>query len=144
MKSHSPSCNQISYKTGKDTLIKRFRSHGQNGRYSYIFIRLQEQSTLVISKSKWPSKILRDIRTLTYQTCSIEENTIWTTKIFKWLCNLTPLIRYIYIENIVERREKLLPRSNFSSFPQYFVAWFKISVLKQGPHFFFEISGYSR
>ena len=34
------------------------------------------QSTLVISKSKGPSKILRDIRTSTYQTCSIEEKTI--------------------------------------------------------------------
>ena len=31
------------------------------------------QSTLVISKSKGPSKILRDISTSTYQTCSIEE-----------------------------------------------------------------------
>ena len=30
------------------------------------------QSTLVISKSKGPSKKLRDIRTSTYQTCSIE------------------------------------------------------------------------
>ena len=39
-------------------------------------IRSQIQSTLVISKSKGPSKILRDIRTSTYQTCSIEEKTI--------------------------------------------------------------------
>ena len=34
------------------------------------------QSTLVISKSKGPSKTVRDIRTLTYQICSIEEKTI--------------------------------------------------------------------
>ena len=34
------------------------------------------QSTLVISKSKGPSKTLRDIRTSTYQICSIEEKTI--------------------------------------------------------------------
>ena len=34
------------------------------------------QSTLVISKSKEPSKTLRDIRTSTYQICSIEEKTI--------------------------------------------------------------------
>ena len=34
------------------------------------------QSTLVISKSKGPSKTVRDIRTSTYQICSIEENTI--------------------------------------------------------------------
>ena len=31
------------------------------------------QSTLVISKSKGPSKTLRDIRTSTYQIYSIEE-----------------------------------------------------------------------
>ena len=37
------------------------------------------QSTLVISKSKGPSKTVRDIRTSTYQICSIEEKTIRTT-----------------------------------------------------------------
>ena len=48
---------------------------------TYIFIRvklfrtgiLKVQSTLVNSKSKGPSKTLQDIRTLTYQVCSIEE-----------------------------------------------------------------------
>ena len=54
------------------------------------------QSTLVISKSKGPSKTVRDIRTSTYQICSIEEKTIWTTNFYKWLCNLTPLNRNIY------------------------------------------------
>ena len=34
------------------------------------------QSTLVISKSKGPSKTVQDIRTSTYQICSIEEKTI--------------------------------------------------------------------
>ena len=34
---------------------------------------LQMQSTLVISKSKGPTKTLRDIRTSTYKICSIEE-----------------------------------------------------------------------
>ena len=34
------------------------------------------QSTLVISKSKVPSKTVRDIRTSTYQICSIEGKTI--------------------------------------------------------------------
>ena len=34
------------------------------------------QSTLVISKSKGPSKRLRDVRTSTYQMCSSEEITI--------------------------------------------------------------------
>ena len=34
---------------------------------------MEIQSTLVISKSKGPSKKLRDIRTSTYQMCSSEE-----------------------------------------------------------------------
>ena len=38
--------------------------------------RFKLQLTLVISKSKGPSKTLRDIRTSTYQICSIEEKTI--------------------------------------------------------------------
>ena len=37
------------------------------------------QSTLVISKSKGPSKTLRDIRTSTYQIYSTEEKNIRTT-----------------------------------------------------------------
>ena len=41
------------------------------------------QSTLVISKSKGPATRLRDIRTSTYQICSIEEKTIRTTKFHK-------------------------------------------------------------
>ena len=41
------------------------------------------QSTLVISKSKGPSEILRDIRTSTYQMCRTEENTNRTTKFHK-------------------------------------------------------------
>ena len=36
---------------------------------------VQNQSTLVISKSKGPSETLRDIRTSTNQICRIEENT---------------------------------------------------------------------
>ena len=41
-------------------------------------IQLHVQSTLVISKSKGPSKTLRDIRTSTYQICRVEEKTIRT------------------------------------------------------------------
>ena len=41
------------------------------------------QSTLVISKSKGPFETLRDIRTSTYQMCSIEENTNGTIKFHK-------------------------------------------------------------
>ena len=47
-----------------------------NGKRGIIVTHLNIQSTLVISKSKGPSKKLRDIRTSTYQTCSIEEKTI--------------------------------------------------------------------
>ena len=53
------------------------------------------QSTLVISKAKGPSEILRDKRTSTYQTCRTEENTNQTTTFHKWTCNLTPLVKNI-------------------------------------------------
>ena len=60
------------------------------------------QSTLVISKSKGPSKTLRDIRTSTYQICSIEEKQFeqpnFTNYYVLWLLWLE-----IYIENIVEK-----------------------------------------
>ena len=78
------------------------------------------QSTHVISKSKGPSKTLWDICTSAYQISSIEEKKIRTTKFHKWLCNLTPLVRNIYIK-YCGKGEKLLSRSNFYSFPQYFV-----------------------
>ena len=42
----------------------------------YLMCNSQVQSTLVISKSKGPSETVRDIRTPTYQICSIEEKTI--------------------------------------------------------------------
>ena len=48
--------------------------------FMMVFMRRQSkclpaeiQSTLVISKSKGPSETVRDIRTSTYQICSIEE-----------------------------------------------------------------------
>ena len=40
--------------------------------------------------------------------------------------------------------EKLLIMSNFSSYPQYFITCYEISMLKQGPDFHLETSGYSR
>ena len=43
----------------------------------------QIQSTLVISKSKGLSETPRDIRSSTYQMCSIEENTNGITKFHK-------------------------------------------------------------
>ena len=80
------------------------------------------QSTLVISKSKGPSETLRDIHTWTYQICRIEENTNWTTKFRKWTCNLTPLVRNTCWK-YCGKGVKLLLRSNFSSYSQYFLTW---------------------
>ena len=69
---------------------------------------IQLQSTLVISKSKGPSKTLRDIRTLTYQICSIEgkqfEQPNFTNDYVNWL-----LLLEIYIENIVEKGRNCSP-----------------------------------
>ena len=56
------------------------------------------QSTLVISKSKGPSETVRDIRTSTYQMCRIEDDTNRKTKFHKRTCNLTPLVRNIFLE----------------------------------------------
>ena len=42
-----------------------------------------------------PFETLRDIRTLTYQMCRIEENTNGTSKFHKWTCTLSPLVRNI-------------------------------------------------
>ena len=78
----------------------------------------QIQSTLVISNSKGLSEILRDIRTSTYQICRIEEKIIRTATFNKYICNWTPGVRGIL--KILWKVEKLLLRSNFSSFPQYF------------------------
>ena len=41
--------------------------------FFFFLFPIHVQSTLVISKSKGPSKTLRDIRTSIHQICSIEE-----------------------------------------------------------------------
>ena len=56
---------------------------------------LHIQSTLVISISKGPSKILRDIRTSTYQICRIEEKIIRITTFNKYICTWTLEVRDI-------------------------------------------------
>ena len=81
--------------------------------------------------------VLRHIRFVVLRKTNL------TNQMLQWLCNLTPLIRNIYWK-YCGIGEKLLPSSNFSSFPHYFVTWFEVSVLKQGPDCLFEISGYSR
>ena len=80
------------------------------------------QLTLVISKLKGPSETLRDIRSSTYQNFKIEENTNCTANFHKWICNKTPLVKNIYWK-YCGKWEKLLLRSNFSSYPQNFVTW---------------------
>ena len=73
------------------------------------------QSTLVISKSKGLSEILRDILTSIYRICSFGENINLTSTFHKF--NLTPEVRGTCILKILGKEEKLLLRSNFSSFP---------------------------
>ena len=58
---------------GYSTNVPQLYSYATICPYNQV---IKIQSTLVISKSKGPSKILRDICTSTYQTCSIEEKTI--------------------------------------------------------------------
>ena len=48
----------------------------QNAVLMGMRLKMNIQSTLVISKWKGPSKTVRDIHTSTYQICSIEEKTI--------------------------------------------------------------------
>ena len=91
----------------------------------YYICGFKIQSTLVISNSKELSEIFRDIRTSTYQICRIEEK----------LIRLTTLNKYIYIIEVrdilkyCEKEEKLLLRSNFSSFPQYVLYVVRVSCL---------------
>ena len=54
---------------------------------------VQVQSTLVISNSKGLSKILRDLRTSTYQICRTEEKLIQLTTFNKYMCNWTLEVR---------------------------------------------------
>ena len=65
------------------------------------------QSTLVISNSKGLSEILRDIRTLTYQICRIEEKIIWTTTFNKYICYWTLEVRDIL--KILWKRGEIAP-----------------------------------
>ena len=77
------------------------------------------QSTLVILNFKRLSEILRDIRTSTYPICRIEGKIIRLTIFNKYICNNRFLKLEIYWK-YCGKEEKLLLRSNFSSFPQYF------------------------
>ena len=98
---------------------------------TYVYVNILVQSTLVISKSKGLSEILRDIRTSTYQICRTEDKIFRTTTFHKRLCNLTPEVRDIL--KILLKREEI--RNNFSSFPQYFATFGFISTLETGTRF---------
>ena len=63
------------------------------------------QSTLFISKPKGLSEILGDIRSSTYQICSIEEKLTWSTVFHKWACYLTPAVRDIFKKLLWKRGE---------------------------------------
>ena len=67
---------------------------------------LQLQSTLIISKIKGHSEILRDIWTSTYQICNNEEKNNRIIHIPQWIYNLTPEVRDI--EKYCEKGEELL------------------------------------
>ena len=62
---------------------KMFIRRNSLNRLGLRAINFNIQSTLVISKSKGPAETLRDIRTSTYQMCTIEENTKQTTTFHK-------------------------------------------------------------
>ena len=97
-------------------LIWIFNSYVQ--RYNIWCYSSYIQSTLITSNSKGLSEILRDIRTSTYQICRIEEKITWTTTFNKCIRNWTLEVEIYW--KYCGKKEKLLLRSNFSSFPQYF------------------------
>ena len=65
------------------SIEKSFSKHPHNCVEVAVPLNVVVQSTLVISKSKGPSETLRDICSLMYQICRIEENINETTKFHK-------------------------------------------------------------
>ena len=95
------------------------------------------QTTVVISNSKGPSETLRDIRTSTYQIFRIEEKIIRTTT-FNWTLDVRDKSKILTLEKYRKycgKEEKLLLRSNFSSFPQYFLLVVRFSCLGRDKSF---------
>ena len=76
------------------------------------------QSTLVISNSKGLSKILRDIRTSTYQICRLEEKINRTTAFNKCRCNWTLEVRHML--KILWKRGEIAPLEQFLLFSTIF------------------------
>ena len=92
------------------TPFSRMQAHAHTVKFhpkTLFFSCAEIQSTFIISKSKWLSEILRDIRTSTYQNCRIEEKINQTTTFHKWICNLTPEVRDIL--KILWKRGEIAP-----------------------------------
>ena len=79
----------------------------------FIYSRLSLSRNRRDPQKKFEISVLRHIRFLV-----LRKKTIWTTNFYKCLCYLAVYWKYC------GKGEKLLPRSNFSSFPQYFITWF--------------------
>ena len=88
----------------------------------YFHLSTNIQSTLVISRFKGLSEILRDICTSTYQNCKVEINrrtTFHKYEIFlTWICNLTPEDRDIL--KILWNRGEIAPYEQFFLFSTIF------------------------
>ena len=95
---------------------------GQRSSYLCMIKGKLIQSTLVISNSKGLTETLRDIRTSTYQSWESEENNKLNNHIDKWICNLTPEVRniYIYIYIIMWKRGEIAPQEQFLLFSTLF------------------------
>ena len=107
-------------------LISRQMRQHVFAKFFMVFDCLYVQSTLVISNSNGLYEILRDIRTSTYQICRTEEK----KKIIR--TNTLYVIGLLKLEiywKYCGKEEKLLLRSNFSSFPQYFLPVVRFSCL---------------
>ena len=80
------------------------------------------QSTPIISKSKGLSEILRDIHTLTYQICRIEDKINRTTTFHKCICNMGPEVRDI-LKILWKRGEIASPRFHNILLPVVRLPW---------------------
>ena len=86
------------------------------------------QSALVISNSKGLPEILRDIRTLTYQICRIEEKLIRLTTFNKYMCNWTLEVTRVILK-ILWKRGEIAPPEQFLLFSKIFLHVVRFSYL---------------
>ena len=86
------------------------------------------QSTLVISKYKGLSEILRDIRTSTYQICRIEGKklirlTTFNKYMFKWSLEVRDILKILW------KRGEIAPKEQFLLFSTIFLHAVRFSCL---------------